>query len=46
VSAVDLVSLMALMLALTADVVVMVLSLWLMFRTSQVSSEFPAAAPE
>ena len=46
VSAVDLVSLMALMLALTADVIVMVLSLWLMFRTSQVSTEFPAAAQE
>jgi hypothetical protein len=46
VSAVDLVSLMALMLALTADVAALVLSLWLMFRTSQVSSEFPAPAQE
>jgi hypothetical protein len=46
VSAVDLVSLMALMLALAAEVAALVLSLWLMFRTSQVSSEFPAPAQD
>jgi hypothetical protein len=46
VSAFDMASLMALMLALTAEVAAMVLSLWLMFRTSQVSSEFPATAQE
>lgn len=43
VSAVDLVSLMALVLVLAAEVIVLVFSLWLMFRTTQVSGEFPTA---
>ena len=39
VSAVDLVSLMALLLMLAAEVIALVLGLWLMFRTTQVGSE-------
>jgi hypothetical protein len=46
VSAVDLVSLMALLLALAAEVIALVLGLWLMFRTTQVSGEFPTAAQD
>jgi hypothetical protein len=44
VSAVDLVSLMSLLLALAAEVIALVFGLWLMFRTTQLSGEFPAAA--
>ena len=39
VSAVDLVSLMALLLTLGAEVVTLVLGLWLMFRTTQTAGE-------
>ena len=39
VSAVDLVSLMALLLMLAAEVIALVLGLWLMFRTTHVGSE-------
>lgn len=39
VSAVDLVSLMALLLTLAAEVITLVLGLWLMFRTTQTASE-------
>jgi hypothetical protein len=49
VSAVDMVSLMALILVLFSELIVLVLSLWLLFRTSLSSSEFPktvAAVPE
>ena len=44
VSAVDLVSLMALLLTLAAEVITLVLGLWLMFRTSQCAGEFPESA--
>ena len=44
VSAVDLVSLMALLLTLGAEVIALVLGLWLMFRTSQNAGEFPESA--
>jgi hypothetical protein len=43
VSAVDMVSLMALSLFVFAELVVLILSLWLLFRTMQVSAEFPPA---
>jgi hypothetical protein len=44
VSAVDMVSLMALILILFAELLVLVLSLWLLFRTSLGSPEFPQPA--
>jgi len=43
VSAVDMMSLMALSLLVFAELVVLILSLWLLFRTMQVSAEFPPA---
>ncbi|HMQ13832.1 MAG TPA: DUF3611 family protein [Candidatus Competibacter phosphatis] len=43
VSAVDMVSLMALSLFVFAELVALILSLWLLFRTMQVSAEFPPA---
>ena len=43
VSAVDMMSLMALILCVFAELVVLILSLWLLFRTMQVSAEFPPA---
>jgi hypothetical protein len=44
VSAVDMVSLMALILALFSELIVLVLSLWLLFRTTLRSTEFPETA--
>ena len=44
VSAVDMMSLMALSLFVFAELVVLILSLWLLFRTMQVSAEFPQSA--
>ncbi|WP_295456199.1 DUF3611 family protein [uncultured Thiodictyon sp.] len=44
VSAVDLVSLLALLQMLAAEVIALVLGLWLMFRTTQAAGEFPKAA--
>jgi hypothetical protein len=44
VSAVDMVSLIALILTLFAELIVLVFSLWLLFRTSLGSPEFPKAA--
>lgn len=44
VSAVDMMSLMALSLLVFAELVVLILSLWLLFRTMQVSAEFPQSA--
>lgn len=44
VSTVDVASLMALLLMLTAEVIALVLGLWLLFRTSQTADEFPPAA--
>jgi hypothetical protein len=44
VSAVDMVSLMALILTLFAELLVLILSLWLLFRTSLGSPEFPQPA--
>ena len=44
VSAVDLVSLMSLLMTLAAEVIALVLGLWLMFRTTQTASEFPKSA--
>ncbi len=41
VSSVDMVSLMALILTLFAELIILVFSLWLLFRTSLSSSEFP-----
>jgi len=46
VSAVDMMSLMALSLFVFAELVVLILSLWLLFRTMQVSAEFPQSAAE
>jgi hypothetical protein len=43
VSAVDMMSLMALSLLVFAELVVLILSLWLLFRTMQVAAEFPPA---
>ncbi|MBK8754581.1 MAG: DUF3611 family protein [Candidatus Competibacteraceae bacterium] len=43
VSAVDMLSLMALSLLVFAELVVLILSLWLLFRTIQASAEFPQA---
>jgi hypothetical protein len=42
VSAVDMVSLMALILTLFAELIVLVFSLWLLFRTTMGSPEIPA----
>ncbi len=44
VSAVDMMSLMALSLFVFAELVVLILSLWLLFRTTQVAAEFPQSA--
>jgi hypothetical protein len=44
VSAVDMVSLIALILTLFAELIVLVFSLWLLFRTSLGSPEFPQPA--
>jgi hypothetical protein len=44
VSSVDMVSLMALILTLFAELIVLVFSLWLLFRTTLGSPEFPQAA--
>jgi len=44
VSAVDLLSLLALLQMLAAEVITLVLGLWLMFRTTQAAGEFPTAA--
>jgi hypothetical protein len=41
VSTVDVASLMALLLTLTAEVIALVLGLWLLFRTTQTASELP-----
>jgi hypothetical protein len=41
VSAVDMLSVMSLILTLGAEVVVLILGLWLLFRTSQRSQEYP-----
>ncbi len=46
VSAVDMVSLMALSLFLFAELIVLIFSLWLLFRTMQVSAEFPQSVTE
>jgi hypothetical protein len=46
VSAVDMVSLMALSLFLFAEIIVLILGLWLLFRTTQASAEFPQATEE
>lgn len=46
VSTVDVASLMALLLTLTAEVVGLVLGLWLLFRTSQTAAEFPPPAAD
>ena len=46
VSTVDVASLMALLLTLTAEVVALVLGLWLLFRTSQSAAEFPPPAAD
>ena len=43
VSTVDMVSLMALILTLFGELIVLVLSLWLLFRTTMGSAEFPQA---
>lgn len=43
VSTVDVASLMALLLTLTAEVVALVLGLWLLFRASQTAAAFPEA---
>ena len=44
VSTVDVASLMALLLTLTAEVTALIFGLWLLFRTTQASGEFPDAA--
>ena len=44
VSTVDVASVMALLLTLTAEVVALVLGLWLLFRTSQTADELPETA--
>jgi hypothetical protein len=44
VSTVDMVSLMALILTLFSELIVLVLSLWLLFRTTLRSTEFPETA--
>lgn len=44
VSTVDVASLMALLLTLTAEVIALVLGLWLLFRTSQTTYELPQDA--
>jgi hypothetical protein len=41
---VDVASVMALLLTLTAEVVALVLGLWLLFRTSQTADELPETA--
>jgi hypothetical protein len=44
VSSVDMVSLMALILTLFAELIVLLFSLWLLFRTTLASPEFPQPA--
>jgi hypothetical protein len=44
VSSVDMVSLMALILTLFSELIVLVFSLWLLFRTTLGSPEFPQTA--
>lgn len=46
VSAIDMVSLMALSLFLFAELIVLILSLWLLFRTMRVAADFPQSATE
>jgi hypothetical protein len=46
VSSVDMVSLMALILTLFAELIVLIFSLWLLFRTTFGSPEFPQAAAD
>lgn len=46
VSTIDVASLMALSLFLFAELIVLVFSLWLLFRTMQVAAEFPQADAE
>lgn len=46
VSTVDMASLMALILTLAAEMVAMVLGLWLLFRTTRSSGEFPESAED
>jgi hypothetical protein len=46
VSSVDMISLMALILTLFAELIVLVLSLWLLFRTTLGSPEFPQTEAE
>jgi hypothetical protein len=48
VSTVDFASLMALLLTLSAEVIVLIFGMWLLFRTSQASGEFaqPARPPD
>jgi hypothetical protein len=43
VSTVDVASLMALLLTLTAEVIALIFGLWLLFRTTQAAGEFPEA---
>ena len=44
VSAVDMANLMALSMFIFAEIVVLILGLWLLFRTMHVSKEFPQPA--
>lgn len=44
VSTVDVASLMALLLTLTAEITALIFGLWLLFRTTQVSDELPQGA--
>jgi len=46
VSAIDMASLMALSLLVFAQVIVLIFSLWLLFRTTQAVAEFPQAPEE
>ena len=46
VSAIDMASLMALSLLVFAEVIVLIFSLWLLFRTTQAVAEFPQAPEE
>ena len=46
VSAIDMASLMALSLLVFAEVIVLIFSLWLLFRTTQALAAFPQAPEE
>jgi hypothetical protein len=46
VSAIDMVSLMALILITFAELIVLVFSLWLLFRSTSASAEYPQAESE